>query len=208
MHCSDNAWGALTFWCNCICTHWWDQLRLLSLSVHSMQPGRWIDMKTLSLCSRGRCCALLTTRQFQPPQVFDPSRRLHASYWRFHSFLSGKFETWKCLSSYGLLIRPLPWKKKGVPSVKLNSKKRDMRDLLVTEASSAIVSVEEWISRYKEQGETRRKRWATLHNTWTKKTVTGLMKESKFKSGARYNTKSLQQSVKNCGGSVGGWGAC
>lgn len=128
MHCSDNAWGALTFWCNCICTHWWDQLRLLSLSVHSMQPGRWIDMKTLTLCSRGRCCALLTTRRFQPPQVFDPSRRLHASYWRFHSFLSGEFETWKCLSSYGLLISPLPWKKKGAPSVKLNSKKKDMSD--------------------------------------------------------------------------------
>lgn len=29
------------------------------------------------------------------------------------------------------------------------------------------------------------------------------MKESKLKSGARYNTKSLQQSVKNSGGSVG-----
>lgn len=59
---------------------------------------------------------------------FDPSRRLHASYWRFHSFLSGEFETWKCLSSYGLLISPLPWKKKGAPSVKLNSKKKDLSD--------------------------------------------------------------------------------
>ncbi len=43
--CSSDACGALTLWCNCICTHCWDQLRLLSLSILSMHPGRWIDMK-------------------------------------------------------------------------------------------------------------------------------------------------------------------